>query len=137
MWCNIIHRLKYLRSTTLGCRDIGIRKSEFVSKTQLLSVCKGVCTIISHEPLRNCLKYRFRKPQVKYSLSLHWENKGKAGFQSYRVTHKAWDFKDEYTELFDWIHCSLSSQFICYKLILWDQVKLNLQIFILNIFLGL
>jgi len=28
--------LKYLRSTTLGCRDIGIRKSEFVSKTQFL-----------------------------------------------------------------------------------------------------
>jgi len=36
IWCNRIHSLKYLRSTTLCCRDIGIRKSEFVSKTQLL-----------------------------------------------------------------------------------------------------
>jgi len=37
IWCNIIQSLKYLRSSTLGCRDIGIRKSEFVLKTQLLS----------------------------------------------------------------------------------------------------
>ena len=36
IWCNKIHRLKYLKSTTFGCRDIGIRKSEFVSMTQLL-----------------------------------------------------------------------------------------------------
>ena len=34
VWCNKTHSLKYLRSTVLGCRDIGIRKSEFVSKTQ-------------------------------------------------------------------------------------------------------
>ena len=33
---NRIQSLKYLRSTTFGCRDIGIRKSEFVSKTQFL-----------------------------------------------------------------------------------------------------
>ena len=26
--------MKYLRSTTLGCKDIRIRKSEFVTKTQ-------------------------------------------------------------------------------------------------------
>jgi len=38
--CNRIHSLKYLRSTTLGCRDIRIRKSEFVSKTQFLWVLK-------------------------------------------------------------------------------------------------
>ena len=38
IWCKRIHSLKYLRSTTLGCRDIGIyRKSEFVTKTQFLS----------------------------------------------------------------------------------------------------
>ena len=36
IWCNRIHSLKFLRSTTLGCRDIGIRKSEFVSKTQFI-----------------------------------------------------------------------------------------------------
>ena len=29
--------MKYLRSTTLGCKDIGIKKSEFVAKTQYLS----------------------------------------------------------------------------------------------------
>ena len=28
--------MKYLRSTTLGCKDIEIRKSEFVAKTQFL-----------------------------------------------------------------------------------------------------
>ena len=31
-----INSLKYLRSTTLGYKDIGIRKSDFVAKTQLL-----------------------------------------------------------------------------------------------------
>ena len=32
----IIHSLKYLRSPTLNCKDIGKRKSEFVTKTQFL-----------------------------------------------------------------------------------------------------
>ena len=31
-----INSLKYLRSTTLGYKDIEIRKSDFVTKTQLL-----------------------------------------------------------------------------------------------------
>ena len=31
-----IYSLKYQGSTTLGCKDIGIRKSEFVAKTQFL-----------------------------------------------------------------------------------------------------
>ena len=35
---NRIHRLKYLRSTTLGQKDIGIWKSEFVAKSQFLCV---------------------------------------------------------------------------------------------------
>ena len=30
---NIIHSLKYLGSTTIGYKDFGIRKSEFVAKT--------------------------------------------------------------------------------------------------------
>ena len=38
IWGNRIHSFKYLRSTTLCCREIGIRKSEFVSKTQFLSL---------------------------------------------------------------------------------------------------
>ena len=35
-WSTSLHSLKYLRSTALGCKDIGIRKSEFVAKTQIL-----------------------------------------------------------------------------------------------------
>jgi len=31
--------LKYLRSATVGFKDIGIRKSEFVAKTQFLFIC--------------------------------------------------------------------------------------------------
>ena len=34
---NKIYSLKYQRSTTLGSKDIGIRKPEFVAKTQFLS----------------------------------------------------------------------------------------------------
>ena len=36
-WCKplILDLTEYLRSTTLVCKDIGIRKSEFVVKTQL------------------------------------------------------------------------------------------------------
>ena len=36
IWSKIVHSLKYLRSPTLKCKDIGIRKSEFVTKTQFL-----------------------------------------------------------------------------------------------------
>ena len=36
IWSKIIHSLKNLRSPTLNCKDIGIRKSEFVTKTQFL-----------------------------------------------------------------------------------------------------
>ena len=38
IWSKIVHSLKYLRSPTLKCKDIGIRKSEFVTKTQFLFV---------------------------------------------------------------------------------------------------
>ena len=37
IWSNRIPWLKYIRSTKLGCQDIGIKKSEFVTKTQTLS----------------------------------------------------------------------------------------------------
>ena len=36
IWSTRVHSLKYLRSTTLGYKDMGIRKSEFVTKTQFL-----------------------------------------------------------------------------------------------------
>ena len=38
IWFNRIHSLKYLRSTTLGSKDIVIRKSGFVAKTQVLCI---------------------------------------------------------------------------------------------------
>ena len=37
IWSKMIHSLKYLRSPTIKCKDIGIRKSEFVTKTQFFS----------------------------------------------------------------------------------------------------
>ena len=37
IWSNRNHSLKYLRSMSLGCKDIGIGKSKFVAKTQFLS----------------------------------------------------------------------------------------------------
>ena len=36
IWSKRIHSLKYLRSATFGSKDIVIRKSEFVTKTQFL-----------------------------------------------------------------------------------------------------
>ena len=36
IWSNNIHSLKCQRSTTLGCKDIAIKKFEFVAKTQFL-----------------------------------------------------------------------------------------------------
>ena len=39
IWFKRIHNLKYLRSTTFGSKDIVIRKSEFVAKTQFLCFC--------------------------------------------------------------------------------------------------
>ena len=36
IWFNIIHNLKYLRSVTFRSKDIVIKNSEFVAKTQFL-----------------------------------------------------------------------------------------------------
>ena len=38
IWSHRILSLKYLRSNTQGCKDIGFRTSEFVAKTRFLSV---------------------------------------------------------------------------------------------------
>ena len=40
IWSNKIHSLKYLKSATSGSKDIVIKKSEFVAKTQFLFVQK-------------------------------------------------------------------------------------------------
>ena len=37
-----INSLKYLRSTTLGCKDIEIGKSEFVAKVQYIPLSKHI-----------------------------------------------------------------------------------------------
>ena len=44
-WSNRIHSLKYLRYATFGSKDVMIRKSEFVAKTQFLSLCKAQIVI--------------------------------------------------------------------------------------------
>ena len=51
---NIIHSLKYLRSTTISCKDIGIRKSEFVAKTQFLSAFSIHLVFLVRENTKYC-----------------------------------------------------------------------------------
>ena len=48
-----MHSLKYLRSTTLGCKDIAVRKSEFVAKNKFF-----------------CLKSKLRGHKVVAIMSL-------------------------------------------------------------------
>ena len=59
---NRIHNLVYLRSTTLGCKDIEIRKSEFVVKTQFLyQTCR-----YKYDPfVLNCEKQIFQTNENK------------------------------------------------------------------------
>ena len=57
IWSNRTHSLKYQRSRTLESKDIVIRKSEFVAKTQLLwSFCLVHCGLID---LFYCVKEQF------------------------------------------------------------------------------
>ena len=61
IWSNRSHSLKCQRSTTLDSKDIGIRKSEFVAKTQFLwgnlllfyESCKIVFSFIAFHLLMN------------------------------------------------------------------------------------
>ena len=54
----IEHNLKYLRSTILGCKDMGIRKLILMAKTQFLKRKEKskdfMCTTISQRLLTNC-----------------------------------------------------------------------------------
>ena len=56
-WSNRIHSLKYLRSATFGSKDIVIRKSEFVAKTQFLCVKLKLnsCKTLTVQQIRNSL----------------------------------------------------------------------------------
>ena len=47
-----MYSLKYLRSTTLGCKDRGIIKFEFVAKTQFLY--SRICAADMKEKSTNC-----------------------------------------------------------------------------------
>ena len=62
---NRIHSLKYLGSTTFGFKDIVIRKSEFVAKTQFLNFC-----LENLEEPRECLKLRFKNSNLSRLTSL-------------------------------------------------------------------
>ena len=75
---NTIDSLKYLRSTTLGGTDIGIRKSEFVAKTQFLWMkkrCKHLVRFnhIISRILRNKLKISPCMFIIIISLYIHLE----------------------------------------------------------------
>ena len=51
IWSNRIYSLKYLKSTTLVCTDIRIRKSKFVANTQFFYCYKYVSlTFICDKP---------------------------------------------------------------------------------------
>ena len=61
------HSLKYRRSATLGCKDIGIRKLEFVAKTQFLcyKLLKRWISLISNLYLAKVL---LKKKDVRVKL---------------------------------------------------------------------
>ena len=76
----MIHRLKYLRSTTKRLRhwdfkDIGIRKSEVVANTQFLFtfiIFVGVCFYDKHKKLfqyKDCVIIDHNVVKLKFSLS--------------------------------------------------------------------
>ena len=52
-WSNTIYSLKYLRSTTLFCKDIGVRKSEFATQTQFLYK-KKYDSVLGTKNMRQC-----------------------------------------------------------------------------------
>ena len=50
IWSNRIHSLKYLSYATFGSKDIVIRKSEFVAKTQFLCLNNKIDRILWKNP---------------------------------------------------------------------------------------
>ena len=50
---NIIHSLKYQRSTTSGCKDLGIKTFEFVAKTHLFIILSILPEFFSSRSGRN------------------------------------------------------------------------------------
>ena len=78
IWSNRIHSLKYLRSATFGSKDIEIRKSKFVAKTQFLLtfVYLFKCVFL------HCL-YRFIRQYHNSKLKIMFLS---AGWRLYRFT---------------------------------------------------
>ena len=64
IWSNRIQSLKYLRSKTLSCKDIEIRKFEFVVKTEFLCTLIEIWTLKqdifrSELKMKTCKIYHF------------------------------------------------------------------------------
>ena len=59
-WSNKSHSFKFQRFTTLESKNIGIRKSEFVAKSQFLSVKSGSWVMIGHISYKTAIKF-FKK----------------------------------------------------------------------------
>ena len=51
--------LKYQRSTSSGCKDIGITKIEFVTKTQFLCINVQDWVVYTNPLFKNFLKHMF------------------------------------------------------------------------------
>ena len=58
IWSKRIHSLKYQRSSTLNYKEIGIRKLEFVAKTQFQSLHLYLITYIVYKDIFKYLKRR-------------------------------------------------------------------------------
>ena len=51
--------MKYLRSTTFGCNDIRIRKSEFVANTQFTDILRDLPQVLIFQVLSNLMLQTF------------------------------------------------------------------------------
>ena len=68
---NIIHSLKYLRSVTLWCKDIGIKKYEIVTKTQFLYITNIFVKVIENVRVRSHFRCLNAKEIEKNLFYLH------------------------------------------------------------------
>ena len=64
--------MKYLRSTTFGSKDIVIRKSEFVAKTQFLSRCLEALEKLKAGGKFNEIAATYSEDKARSGGSLGW-----------------------------------------------------------------
>ena len=75
IWSNRIHSLKYLRSATFGSKDIVIRKSEFVAKTQFLSfLWKKMIIQPVYKMIFICCEFYYEHLTVKHHVACKARN---------------------------------------------------------------